>query len=80
MRGFVAACQKQGAAGGRWFIPASKAFLAVRNLTFRLMPYLPWRKMIDEMPLKVGNAIDLPDYEAELTSGDLSRRPAEPRS
>ena len=63
MRGFVAACQKQGADGGRWFIPVSKAFLAFRNLTFRLMPYLPWRKLIDEMPLKVGNAIDLPDYE-----------------
>jgi 2-polyprenyl-6-methoxyphenol hydroxylase-like FAD-dependent oxidoreductase len=62
MRGFVAACQKQGADGGRWFIPASKAFLVLRNLTFRLMPYLPWRKMIEEMPLKVGNAIDLPDY------------------
>lgn len=68
MRGFVAACQKQGADGGRWFIPASRAFLAMRNLTFRLMPYLPWRKMIEEMPLKVGNAIDLPDYRA--TSAD----------
>ncbi|GAB3827796.1 FAD-dependent monooxygenase [Kribbella italica] len=64
MRPFVAACQKQAVDGARWFIPGSRAFLALRNLTFRLMPYLPWRKLIDELPLKVGNAVELKQYEA----------------
>ena len=70
MKGFVAACQKQGVDGARWFIPGTRWFAAVRNLTFRMLPYLPWRKVIDEMPLKVGNAIELKPYE------DLTRRRA----
>ncbi|WP_405062961.1 FAD-dependent monooxygenase [Kribbella sp. NBC_01505] len=63
MRGFVAACQKQALEGARWFIPATKWFLKVRNLTYRMMPYLPWRNLIEEMSLKVGNAIELTTYE-----------------
>ncbi|MFI5736011.1 FAD-dependent monooxygenase [Kribbella sp. NPDC051587] len=63
MRGFVAACQKQALEGARWFVPATKWFLKVRNLTYRMMPYLPWRNMIEEMSLKVGNAIELKTYE-----------------
>ncbi|MGW7681182.1 FAD-dependent monooxygenase [Kribbella sp. NPDC054772] len=73
MRGFVAACQKQAVDGAMWFIPASRWFMKLRNLTFRLMPYLPWRNMIRDMSLKVGNAIELPEY------ADLPRRPAVPR-
>jgi 2-polyprenyl-6-methoxyphenol hydroxylase-like FAD-dependent oxidoreductase len=64
MRPFVAACQKQAVDGARWFIPGSRVFLALRNLTFRLMPYLPWRRMIDELSLKVGKAVELKQYEA----------------
>jgi 2-polyprenyl-6-methoxyphenol hydroxylase-like FAD-dependent oxidoreductase len=78
MRGFVEACQKQGRESGRWFVPGSKAFLRLRNLNFKLLPYLPWRKLIDELPLKVGNAIDLPDYEVSA-SGARPRQPGAPR-
>ncbi|MFD7153099.1 FAD-dependent monooxygenase [Kribbella sp. NPDC059898] len=70
MKGFVEACQQQAVDGARWFIPASKWFTRVRNLTFRLMPYLPWRNVIRDMSLKVGSAIELPAYEG------LPRRPA----
>ncbi len=45
-----------------WFIPSSRWFAAFRNLNFRMMPYLPWRKVIEEMPLKVGNKVELRDY------------------
>ncbi|MEV6416272.1 FAD-dependent monooxygenase [Kribbella sp. NPDC051718] len=69
MRGFVKACQKQGKDGGQWFVPGSKAFLKLRNLNFKLLPYLPWRKLIDELPLKVGNSIDLPDYAPNASAG-----------
>jgi 2-polyprenyl-6-methoxyphenol hydroxylase-like FAD-dependent oxidoreductase len=75
MRGFVAACQKQGKDSGQWFVPASKAFLKLRNLNFKLLPYLPWRKLIDELPLKVGNAIDLPEYGASVSAA-LPQQPA----
>ncbi|MGC4937013.1 FAD-dependent monooxygenase [Kribbella sp. DT2] len=74
MRPFVAACQKQAVDGARWFIPGSRAFLALRNLTFRLMPYLPWRRLIDELPLKVGNAVELKRYEARLPLPAAQRR------
>ena len=63
MKDFVAACQQQAVDGAKWFVPASKWFTWLRNLTFRMMPYLPWRNVIREMSLKVGNAIDLPTYE-----------------
>jgi 2-polyprenyl-6-methoxyphenol hydroxylase-like FAD-dependent oxidoreductase len=63
MKDFVAACQKQAVDGATWFIPASKWFMKLRNLTFRMMPYLPWRKLIRDMSLKVGNAIELIAYE-----------------
>jgi 2-polyprenyl-6-methoxyphenol hydroxylase-like FAD-dependent oxidoreductase len=64
MREFVEACQKQGVDGAKWFIPRSRWFAAFRNLNFRLLPYLPWRKVIEELPLKVGNKVDLRDYAA----------------
>ena len=74
MKDFVAACQKQAVDGAMWFVPASKWFMRLRNLTFRMMPYLPWRNMIREMSLKVGNAIDLPAY-AGLPQRPAVRRP-----
>jgi 2-polyprenyl-6-methoxyphenol hydroxylase-like FAD-dependent oxidoreductase len=64
MREFVKACQKQGVDGAMWFIPSSRWFAAFRNLNFRMMPYLPWRKVIEEMPVKVGNKVELRDYAA----------------
>ncbi|WP_327638705.1 FAD-dependent monooxygenase [Kribbella sp. NBC_00482] len=73
MKGFVEACQQQAVDGARWFIPASRWFMKVRNLTYRLMPYLPWRNVIREMSLKVGNAIELTAYEG------LHRRHVVPR-
>jgi 2-polyprenyl-6-methoxyphenol hydroxylase-like FAD-dependent oxidoreductase len=63
MKDFVAACQKMAHEGARWFIPGSKWFLKVRNLTLRMMPYLPWRKVVEQVPLKVGNSIQLTTYE-----------------
>lgn len=78
MRGFVAACQKQGVDGAKWFVPASRWFTRLRNLTFRMMPYLPWRNVIRDMSLKVGNAIDLPAY-SDSPAADRPRPHAGPR-
>ncbi|TDW17954.1 FAD-dependent monooxygenase [Kribbella kalugense] len=73
MKDFVAACQKLALEGAMWFIPGSKGFMKLRNLTLRMMPYLPWRKVIEQAPLKAGNAIELRTYEDQLP------RPAVPR-
>jgi 2-polyprenyl-6-methoxyphenol hydroxylase-like FAD-dependent oxidoreductase len=62
MRGFVDACQKLAEGNGKWFVPPSRAWLKFRNLNYRLLPYLPWRKVIEELPLKAGNAITLKPY------------------
>ncbi|MBE1498700.1 2-polyprenyl-6-methoxyphenol hydroxylase-like FAD-dependent oxidoreductase [Amycolatopsis lexingtonensis] len=62
MRPFVDACQKLAEGNGKWFVPPTRAWLKFRNLTYRLLPYLPWRKLIEELPLKAGNAITLKQY------------------
>ncbi|AEK39464.1 FAD-dependent monooxygenase [Amycolatopsis mediterranei] len=62
MRGFVDACQKLAEGNGKWFVPPTRGWLKFRNLNYRLLPYLPWRKLIEELPLKAGNAITLKPY------------------
>ena len=62
MRGFVDACQELAEGNGKWFVPPTRAWLKFRNLNYRLLPYLPWRKVIEELPLKAGNAVTLKQY------------------
>jgi 2-polyprenyl-6-methoxyphenol hydroxylase-like FAD-dependent oxidoreductase len=62
MRGFVGACQKLAQGNGKWFVPPTRGWIRLRNLNYKLLPYLPWRKVIEEMPLKAGNAITLKEY------------------
>ncbi|MET8851389.1 hypothetical protein [Amycolatopsis sp. NPDC004625] len=62
MRGFVDACQKLAEGNGKWFVPPTRAWLKFRNLDYRLLPYLPWRRLIEDLPLKAGNAITLKPY------------------
>jgi 2-polyprenyl-6-methoxyphenol hydroxylase-like FAD-dependent oxidoreductase len=64
MRGFVEACQKLAQGNGKWFVPPTRGWIRLRNLNYRLLPYLPWRKVIEELPLKAGNAITLKEYAA----------------
>ena len=64
MRPFVDACQKLAEGNGKWFVPPTRAWLKFRNLNYKLLPYLPWRKLIEELPLKAGNAITLKEYAA----------------
>ncbi|WP_328646025.1 FAD-dependent monooxygenase [Amycolatopsis sp. NBC_00348] len=62
MREFVAVCQKLGEGNGKWFVPPTRAWIRLRNLNLRLLPHLPWRKVIEQLPLKAGNAITLKEY------------------
>ncbi|WP_329052067.1 hypothetical protein OG738_06530 [Amycolatopsis sp. NBC_01488] len=64
MRGFVETCQKLAQGNGKWFVPPTRGWIRMRNLNYKLLPYLPWRKVIEELPLKAGNAITLKEYAA----------------
>ncbi|WP_158881729.1 FAD-dependent monooxygenase [Amycolatopsis anabasis] len=62
MRPYVAACQQQAIDGRKWFVPGSRAWLAIRNLNYRLMNLLPTGGLIEKMALKAANAITLKPY------------------
>lgn len=62
MRPFVQACQKQAEGSDTWFVPRTNSMIWLRNLNFRIMPYLPWKGLIAKMALKAANAITLKNY------------------
>ncbi len=64
MRPYVAACQKLGADGAARFIPQRPSHVWLAIQLFRLLPYLPWKGLIMNAPLKAANAITLPEYAA----------------
>jgi 2-polyprenyl-6-methoxyphenol hydroxylase-like FAD-dependent oxidoreductase len=66
MAGFVRVCQKLGQGNGKWFVPPSRAWIRLRNLNLRMLPHLPWRKTIEQLPLKAGNTIALKDYAVRM--------------
>ena len=62
MRGYVEVCQKQGRDGGKWLVPESRAWIWLRNLNYRMLPYVPWKGLITGLALKAANSIELKSY------------------
>jgi len=62
MRPYVKACQKQAEGSDTWFVPRTNTMIWLRNLNFRIMPYMPWKGLIARMALKAANAITLKNY------------------
>lgn len=62
MRGYVVQGQKSALGAGKWFVPASRARIWIRNQNFRLLPHMPWKGLIANTPRKTANAITLTDY------------------
>lgn len=62
MRGYVQQCQKMADGASTFFVPSTNLMIWVRNQMYRMLPYLPWRGLIANMPLKAANAITLQDY------------------
>jgi 2-polyprenyl-6-methoxyphenol hydroxylase-like FAD-dependent oxidoreductase len=60
MRPYVAANQKQGREGGSFLVPASRTMIRLRNLSFRTLPYMPWKGVVARMARRTADAIDLP--------------------
>jgi len=62
MREFVNKCQGLADGGADWFIPQTRFRLWLSNQIWKVLPYTPWKNMMIEMPLKIGNSISLKDY------------------
>lgn len=61
MRGFVERCQKI-AEGADWFVPRTRWKHWLSTQMWRILPHTPWKDMMLEVPLKVGNSIELREY------------------
>jgi 2-polyprenyl-6-methoxyphenol hydroxylase-like FAD-dependent oxidoreductase len=62
MRNFVDQCQKIADGGTDWFVPRTPLRLWLSNQMWKILPYTPWKNMMIEVPLKIGNSIHLKDY------------------
>jgi 2-polyprenyl-6-methoxyphenol hydroxylase-like FAD-dependent oxidoreductase len=62
MRKFVEQCQGLAEGGTDWFVPRTRFRLWLSNQMWKILPYTPWKNMMIEVPLKIGNSISLKDY------------------
>ena len=62
MREFVKKCQGIADGGGDWFVPRTRFRLWLSTQMWKILPYTPWKNMMIEVPLKIGNSIALKDY------------------
>jgi 2-polyprenyl-6-methoxyphenol hydroxylase-like FAD-dependent oxidoreductase len=62
MRDFVKRCQEIADGGTDWFVPRTRFRLWLSNQMWRILPYTPWKNMMIEVPLKIGNSILLKNY------------------
>lgn len=65
MRDFVKQCQQIADGGTDWFVPRTRFRLWLSNQMWRVLPYTPWKNMMIEVPLKIGNSISLKDYASQ---------------
>lgn len=61
MRDFARQCQKL-AEGADWFVPRTRWKLWLSTQMWRMLPYTPWKNMMIDVPVKIGNSIRLKDY------------------
>lgn len=62
MREFVKKCQGLADGGANWFVPRTPFRLWLSNQMWKLLPHTPWKNMMLEVPMKIGNSIQLKDY------------------
>ncbi|HET6217500.1 MAG TPA: FAD-dependent monooxygenase [Acidobacteriaceae bacterium] len=72
MRDFVKRCQEIADGGTDWFVPRTRFRLWLSNQMWRVLPYTPWKNMMIEVPLKIGNSISLKDYGSAAPRGRKS--------
>jgi len=70
MRDFVKKCQGIADGGTDWFVPRTRFRLWLSNQIWKILPYTPWKDMMIEVPLKIGNSIQLKDYGQNAVEAD----------
>jgi len=70
MRDFVNKCQGIADGGTDWFVPRTRFRLWLSTQMWKILPYTPWKNMMIEVPLKIGNSIQLKDYSARTDCAD----------
>lgn len=63
MRTFVEKCQGIADGATDWFVPRTRFRLWLSTQMWKILPYTPWKNMMIEVPLKIGNSIHLKDYD-----------------
>jgi len=63
MRAFVNKCQGIADGGANWFVPRTPFRLWLSTQMWKILPYTPWKNMMIDVPLKIGNSIALANYE-----------------
>ncbi|NUO96757.1 MAG: FAD-dependent oxidoreductase [Nonomuraea sp.] len=59
---YIRGCQKSGEGVARMMVPRTKLMVALQRFSYRLMPYMPGKKMIANAAKKTASAITLEDY------------------
>ncbi|WP_114206864.1 FAD-dependent monooxygenase [Acidisarcina polymorpha] len=62
MRDFVAKCQGIADGGTDWIVPRTRFRLWLNTQMWKILPYTPWKNMMIEVPLKIGNSIHPKHY------------------
>jgi 2-polyprenyl-6-methoxyphenol hydroxylase-like FAD-dependent oxidoreductase len=68
MRDFVKKCQGIADGGTEWFVPQTRFRFWLSNQMWKILPYTPWKNMMIEVPLKIGNSINLKEYRSSKES------------
>ncbi|WP_049557143.1 FAD-dependent monooxygenase [Nonomuraea sp. SBT364] len=74
MRGYATACQKSGEGVSKFMVPDSRLMAWFVNQSYKLMPYMPWKKAIARSVRKTAEAVSLPDYGLTRPAGPAPRR------
>ncbi|HEX4039616.1 MAG TPA: FAD-dependent monooxygenase [Acidobacteriaceae bacterium] len=70
MREFVKKCQGLADGGTDWFVPRTRFRLWLSTQMWKVLPYTPWKNMMIEVPLRIGNSIHLKDYGAAAAADE----------
>jgi 2-polyprenyl-6-methoxyphenol hydroxylase-like FAD-dependent oxidoreductase len=63
MRAFVEKCQGIADGGAEWFVPRTRFRLWLSTQMWKILPHTPWKNMMNDVPLKIGNSIQIKDYD-----------------
>ena len=73
MRDYADGCQKMGQGASKWMVPESRFMAWVMDKNYKVLPYLPWKKMMARSVRKTAEAVSLTDYDFTRPGGRAPR-------